>query len=195
MRKSILFFGLIIGILYSRDNPFDPIVVPKDSVRPYYGETSVFDKAEIILPSSARLIKKVEVTYQNIDGSIEKQGIDVSGRIDWRMPLAISQVLKKENVNKITKTQDIAIENNKLSLKYEGELLRDFIMKEPDRIVLDFSKNLKYYKVNKVILNKPYFKAIKYGLHDDFLRIVIELDGSYIYNIKQIQNGITIDVQ
>lgn len=195
MKKSILFFGLIVSILQCRDNPFDPIVVPKDSVRPYYGETSVFDKAEITLPSSARLIKKIEVTYQNIDGSIEKKNIDVSGRIDWRMPLTISQILNEENTNKITKTQDITIENNKLSLKYEGKLLRDFIMKEPNRIVLDFSKNLKYYKANKVILNKPYFKSLKYGLHDDFLRIVIELDGSYIYNIKQMQNGITIDVQ
>ncbi|RDU57576.1 AMIN domain-containing protein [Helicobacter sp. MIT 99-5507] len=195
MKKSILFFGLIVSILQCRDNPFDPIVVPKDSVRPYYGETSVFDKAEITLPSSARLIKKIEVTYQNIDGSIEKKNIDVSGRIDWRMPLTISQILNEENTNKITKTQDITIENNKLSLKYEGKLLRDFIMKEPNRIVLDFSKNLKYYKTNKIILNKPYFKSLKYGLHDDFLRIVIELDGSYIYNIKQMQNGITIDVQ
>lgn len=195
MKKSILFFGLIVSILQCRDNPFDPIVVPTDSVRPYYGETSVFDKAEITLPSSARLIKKIEVTYQNIDGSIEKKNIDVSGRIDWRMPLTISQILNEENTNKITKTQDITIENNKLSLKYEGKLLRDFIMKEPNRIVLDFSKNLKYYKTNKIILNKPYFKSLKYGLHDDFLRIVIELDGSYIYNIKQMQNGITIDVQ
>lgn len=195
MKKSILFFGLIVSILQCRDNPFDPIVVPKDSVRPYYGETSVFDKAEITLPSSARLIKKIEVTYQNIDGSIEKKNIDVSGRIDWRMPLTISQILNEENTNKITKTQDITIENNKLSLKYEGKLLRDFIMKEPNRIVLDFSKNLKYYKTNKIMLNKPYFKSLKYGLHDDFLRIVIELDGSYIYNIKQMQNGITIDVQ
>ena len=193
MKKGVLLF-IFAGILFGRENPFDPIVEPKDSIRPYYGETSVFDKAQITLPSSARLIKNIEITYQNIDGSIEKKNIDVSGRIDWRMPLTISQILQ-ENTDKITKTQDITIENNQLSLKYEGKLLRDFIMKEPDRIVLDFDKNLKHYKTNKIILNKPYFKAIKYGLHDHFLRIVVELDGSYIYHIKQMQDGIILNVQ
>lgn len=184
-----------MSVLYGRENPFDPLVVPKDSIRPYYGETSVFDKAKITLPSSARLIKKIEITYQNIDGSIESQSIDVSGRVDWRMPITISQIFKEENTSKITKEEVVTIEGKKLSLKYEGKLLRDFIMKEPDRIVLDFDKNLKYYKTNKIILDKPHFKSIKYGLHDDFLRIVIELDGSYVYHITQMQNGITLDVQ
>lgn len=197
MNKSILWLGLIVVISFGRDNPFDPLIVPKDSIRPYYGETSVFNKAEINLPSSARLIKKVEITYQNIDGSIEKQSIDVSGRIDWRMPLTISQIFKENDSNKITKKEDITIEDNKIYIKYEGKLLQDFVIKEQDKykIVLDLEKNMKYYKLNKIILDKPYFKAVRYGLHDNFLRIVIELDGSYIYNIKQMENGILINVQ
>lgn len=197
MKINIIWLGLIVVSVFGRDNPFDPIIVPKDSVRPYYGETSVFDEAEIRLPSSARLIKKVEITYQNIDGSIESQSIDVSGKIDWRMPLKVSQILQETNTSRITKTEDISVESNNIYIKYEGKLLRDFIIKDHDksRLVLDFEKNIKYYKTNKIILDKPYFKSVRYGLHNDFLRIVIELDGSYIYNIKEMQNGIAINVQ
>ncbi len=197
LNKIVLWIGLIIAIAFSRDNPFDPLIVPKDSIRPYYGETKVFDEAEIKLPSSARLIKKIEVTYQNIDGSIETQSIDVSGKIDWKMPIKISQILEKEEINKITQKDDISTESNNIYIKYDGELLKDFIIKDHDgsRIVLDFEKNMKYYKTNKIILDKPYFKSIRYGLHSNFIRIVVELDGSYVYNIKKLQNGVAINVQ
>lgn len=92
--------------LFSREDPFVPLVTPKESMRPYYGETRVFDREEITLPSNARLIKKVEVTYQNIDGSIEKKSLDLSGRIDWRLPLVLSQTLDSppKNAPKSTKS-------------------------------------------------------------------------------------------
>lgn len=193
---------LFVSLLFSRDDPFVPLVVPKDSIRPYYGETSVFDKEEISLPSNARLIKKIEITYQNIDGSIETKSVAVSGKIDWRMPLVVSQILDKPistNTTLDSKDSSMAnvykIDNNNIFIAYEGKLLRDFIMKNPDRIVLDFDINMKYYKKNKIDINNPYFTSIKYGLHDDFLRIVVELDGSYIYDIKQTQNGVNINVK
>ncbi|RAX54657.1 hypothetical protein CCY99_02520 [Helicobacter sp. 16-1353] len=203
MNKRIIFcIMLFVSLLFSRDDPFVPLVVPKDSIRPYYGETSVFDKEEISLPSNARLIKKIEITYQNIDGSIETKSVAVSGKIDWRMPLVVSQILDKPistNTTLDSKDSSMAnvykIDNNNIFIAYEGKLLRDFIMKNPDRIVLDFDINMKYYKKNKIDINNPYFTSIKYGLHDDFLRIVVELDGSYIYDIKQTQNGVNINVK
>ena len=292
----------------AREDPFTPVVVPKDSIRPYYGETSVFDSAQIEFPSSARLIKKIEVTFQNIDGSIQTRSVAARGRIDWRMPLLISQVLNKNQITqknidktptpspkpkktmvkavdipldnaesketitresedsaremrisgdslrdsrdlskiaqdsprndspknsqdspKIAQTQDSApqvriiskpreistdsaknitkntsrtnkftpylVNGNSIFISYGGGLKRHYIMQNPYRIVMDFEINKKYYKKNSYTINQPYFKRLRYGLHTHFLRIVLELDGSYVYTLQKRTDGVKIDVQ
>lgn len=296
----------------AREDPFTPVISPKDSIRPYYGETSVFDSAQIEFPSSARLIKKIEVTFQNIDGSIQTRSVSARGRIDWRMPLLISQVLtknqiaqlknidnktpppsqisptpkktmvksidipavesketiKKESVDsartmriagntataqaqdlskipsktdspkidsrkadspkiysqntpqvqiiskprKVASPQNVAksakisrvsqsnfvpytISGNSIFVSYVGRLKRHYIMQNPYRIVMDFDINTKYYKKNSYSINQPYFKRLRYGLHTNFLRIVLELDGNYIYNLEKYESGVKINVQ
>lgn len=289
----------VFSLSIARDDPFTPVVVPKDSIRPYYGETSVFDSAQIEFPSSARLIKKIEVTFQNIDGSIQTRSVAARGRIDWRMPLLISQVLNKNQIMQVknidnktpppspkpkktmVKAVDIPIDNesketitresedsaremrisgdslsdsqgltstdspkiaqvkdttpqvqiiskpreidsaqnvakgvskstsrqspskstpysvngNSIFISYGGGLKRHYIMQNPYRIVMDFEINKKYYKKNSYTINKPYFKRLRYGLHTHFLRIVLELDGSYVYTLEKRTDGVTINVQ
>lgn len=289
----------VFSISIAREDPFTPVVVPKDSIRPYYGETSVFDSAQIEFPSSARLIKKIEVTFQNIDGSIQTRSVAVRGRIDWRMPLLISQVLNKNQITQIknidnktpppsskpkktmVKSVGIPIDNesketikreskdsaremrisgdslsdsqglanadspkiaqvkdstaqvriiskpreidsaqnvaksvskstprksqsksvpysvngNSIFISYAGGLKRHYIMQNPYRIVMDFEINKKYYKKNSYRIDKPYFKRLRYGLHTHFLRIVLELDGSYVYTLEKHTDGVTINVQ
>lgn len=218
---------MVFSFSIAREDPFTPIIEPKDSIRPYYGETRVFKDASIDLPSNARLIKKIEVTFQNIDGSIETKSINVSGKVDWRIPLIISQVNNKnkasikstevnldiedssndkfilKNDNSIIK-KDITgispkkayeVDDNSIFIAYEGKLQRHFIMQNPYRIVFDFDINQKYYKNNIISINKPYFKSLKYGLHTEFLRIVLELDGSYVYELNQKKGGILINVK
>ncbi len=304
----------IFSLSIAREDPFTPVVVPKDSIRPYYGETSVFDSAKIEFPSSARLIKKIEVTFQNIDGSIQTRSVAARGRIDWRMPLLISQVLNKNQIAQIRNidnktpppspkpkktmvkavdiplevgesketitresadsartmrisgdsisdsqdsdeivvaenvenvgdsslerglaaidSQDLAdkqdeakiiskprkittdsaqdsakstsrpsksvpysVNGNSIFISYAGGLKRHYIMQNPYRIVMDFEINKKYYKKNSYRIDKPYFKRLRYGLHTHFLRIVLELDGSYVYSLEKHADGVKINVQ
>lgn len=304
----------IFSLSIAREDPFTPVVVPKDSIRPYYGETSVFDSAQIEFPSSARLIKKIEVTFQNIDGSIQTRSVAARGRIDWRMPLLISQVLNKNQIAQIrnidnktpppspkpkktmvkavdiplevdesketitresadsaramriagntatsqaqdssidspkanlpkvdppkiysqkdsikdsapqvrilskprkittdsaqdstkstsrqsprpSKSVPYAVNGNSIFISYAGGLKRHYIMQNPYRIVMDFEINKKYYKKNSYRINQPYFKRLRYGLHTHFLRIVLELDGSYVYNLEKLADGVRINVQ
>lgn len=256
-RVFVLFIGFL-SLCIARNDPFTPVIVPKDSIRPYYGESSVFDTAQIEFPSTARLIKKIEITFQNIDGSIETKSLAVSGRIDWRMPLLISQVLNKNqsyaissidnktpppspannivkdinipvdkveskqpkkadtkkitdkkkadstkkadsaknaNIKKSAKFTPYKINGNSIFISYVGELKRHFIMQNPYRIVLDLEINKNYYKRNRYTLNAPYFKRLKYGLHTNFLRIVLELDGNYVYKLEKLPDGIKINVE
>lgn len=191
LKLSSLFILCIL--CYGRDDPFTPLIVPKKSIAPYYGEQNVFNKANIELPSTARLIKKVEVTYQNIDGSIETKSLELSGRVDWRMPLILSQVLTSTTNSK--QGSGYSINGNKIFIAYSGKLKRDFILKDPFRIVLDFDINMKNFKNKPIILQSPYFKSIRYGLHSNFIRIVLTLNGEYIYKVSDSSEGIEIEVQ
>lgn len=332
LKKFVLF--AICSIVFAREDPFTPVVVPKDSIRPYYGETRVFDTTQIEFPSSARLIKKIEVTFQNIDGSIQTRSIVARGRIDWRMPLVISQVLDKKqisqmkNSNKISKpkaqntepknvesketitresadtaramrisgnfvensqaqdlpsqapqvpqkprivaqnpskkvqqntqimaqeqdlkldietalssidSQDLAqdspknlqdstqtshqsanlrqdssqnptttsqqkssksipysVNGNSIFIRYKGALRQHYIMQNPYRIVLDFELNTNFHYKNSYNINAPYFKRLRYGLHTNFLRAVLELDGSYMYSLEKLNDGVKINVE
>ena len=329
MMKILMLMLIFFGISAGRDDPFTPLIVPKDSIRPYYGESSVFESAKIDFPSTARLIKKVEVTFQNLDGSIETKSVALSGRIDWQVPLLVTQILNKnqryalsniENKTpppapKNTMVKDINIpldkneidaikkaesnaesnakkadsapkkvdssvkfadskkaesnaksnaesnakfaesnakkvdsnakkadsapkkveskiadsknaESNKKSIKtpadstkshnppkksakftpykingksifiaYNGRIKRHFMMQNPYRIVMDFEINKKFYKQNRYTLNSPHFKRLKYGLHTKFLRIVLEMNGSYIYELGVREDGVQINVK
>ncbi|MGX3011452.1 AMIN domain-containing protein [Helicobacter sp. 23-1044] len=332
MRVLIILFLFLS--LEAREDPFTPIISPKDSIRPYYGETSVFDSAKIEFPSSARLIKKIEVTFQNIDGSLQTKSIAVSGRIDWQTPLLITQVLNKKerdalsNIenktpppapkNKMVKDinlpiKDVAkevkiaessgqkadsvkkdstnppkiaeskldstpkstknaldsaksnsavvilseaknpkndrdsspthndknktdstnksknppsladgdrgwvkstnppksqnhpqksakftpykINGKSIFIAYQGRLKRHFFMQNPARIVMDFEINKQFYKRNFYTLDSPHFKRLKYGLHTGFLRIVLELNGSFVYELGVRPDGVQINVK
>ncbi|MGX2981921.1 AMIN domain-containing protein [Helicobacter sp. 23-1045] len=320
MRVLIILFLCLS--LWAREDPFTPIISPKDSIRPYYGETSVFDSAKIEFPSSARLIKKIEVTFQNIDGSLQTKSIAVSGRIDWQTPLLITQVLNKKerdalsNIenktpppapkNKMVKDinlpiKDVAkevkiaessgqkvdsakkdstnppkiaeskldsapkstknaldstnksknppslaegdrgwvksqnppkiaeskldsaksardsanqnpktsqnlpqksakftpykVNNKSIFIAYQGRLKRHFFMQNPARIVMDFEINKQFYKRNFYTLDSPHFKRLKYGLHTGFLRIVLELNGSFVYELGVRPDGVQINVK
>lgn len=270
---AVIFFAIVsvASLLCAREDPFTPMITPKDSIRPYYGETSVFDKAQIEFPSSARLIKKIEVTFQNIDGSIQTKSIAVRGRIDWRTPLLISQVLNKNQIAKVQNTDTIpphkpaktmvkavdipsksqsiesdikdkqkdssqtsakeaptstqnTLDSNKsmpdsttkamqksksqagkfsaykvdgksIFIAYQGNLKKHYIMQNPYRIVMNFEINKKYYKKNSYNINAPYFTRLRYGLHTHFLRIVLELDGNYVYNLEKLAGGVRINVE
>ena len=148
--------------------------------------------AEINLPSTARLIKKVEITYQNIDGSIDSVDLNLNGKIDWRSPLKLSHIVLEKSPLK--KDKGYYIDNNNIYIEYIGALQRDFIMQNPYRIVLDFDINMKYLR-KKINLDGKYFKSIRYGLHNNFIRIVIELNGDYVYSLIKDKNGVNINVK
>ena len=194
----LFIFSILVSLLVSRDDPFVPNIEPDSVKRPYYGIDYSFNNATITLPSSARLVKKVDITYQNIDGSIETKSVSLSGRVDWRMPLILSHgSARKKDSNKqnVIKGNGYTINDNSIHIFYNGSLRRHFPMVNPDRIVLDFDINMAFYKKNTINLNTKYFSNIKYGLHDNFIRVVLYTNGKYIYSAIKHKDGITISVK
>ena len=81
----------------------------------------------------------------------------------------------------------------KLKIKTEDKLIRDFKLIKPDRIVLDFKRdaNFRSYKFKGFKI----FKKLKLGNHSGYYRAVIELDGIYMFDIKKRDYGYLLEVK
>ena len=211
MKRYLIYAVLSVTLLIARENPFKPVVTPEK-----LGATTLkkerkkeFTGVKINLPSSARILKSVEVEYQNLDGSIESKAVKIDRKIDWHDTLVLKKLKdettpktkekKKEIPKKVSKVKTIKfkntisfqIKNSEIILKTKDKKLRDFMVTSPYKIVVDFKKELSFYtKVYNLNLKK--FKKITIGKHSGYYRVAIELDGQYIYEIKKVKNGYAI---
>ena len=158
------FFFLLLD---ARENPFFPAQGEKDILitSNINRDKEPLKRAAITLPSQARELKKVTIEYKNLDGSVEKKSIELDNRIDWHLPIFISQnyggsskEVKMEASSSIKPRKSSVNEEYKviLSMKYltflslgkklklmtKDEIVRDFVLVNPQRIVIDFKKDI-----------------------------------------------------
>ncbi len=218
MYKVIIFSLLFLSSLESRENPFFPKEGLEDIPYTTNIERSIppLKRAAISLPSKARTIEKVTVTYKTLDGSLETKSIILENSIDWHLPLFISQnydpnesnSIKTKNINKptIKSVEQNQKENFKviaqrnyitfsslgkeLKITSKNTIIRDFLLVKPHRIVLDFKKTTDSALRPYVKENQDeVFRVIRIGNHSGYYRVVIELDGYYRYKLKQLSDG------
>jgi len=200
MRFIFILFISFISLL-ARDNPFFPTDPNKvqvttsnriEALPPYTTQT-------IVLPNSARAVKAIIIQFQNLDGSIANKTLEVNSKIDWHMPLVISQktiAIKQKRAKKISKTisaKFIKFVPNKKTLRVitKDKMLRNFMLASPHRIVMDFSRDTSF-RPKDFTVNKPPYKKIRMGNHDNYYRVVIELDGQYEYKLQTSEKDINI---
>lgn len=213
--KCLTLTFLLSSISEARENPF----FPKDGMEDITYSSNMnklappLKRATMKLPSNAREIQQVTISYKNLDGSIEEQTIELNNSIDWHLPIFISQsydtspekiintaqpqkVLKEESTKKefellVNKGYiDISSLDKTLKIDTKNELMRDFLLVKPHRIVLDFKKvNDEFLKQYSKEYPQNVFKSIKLGNHKDYYRVVIELDGYYRYTYEQTDSG------
>jgi hypothetical protein len=204
--------------LVARENPFVSI----DSADTIGKATSIqntrvdFVEQSIKLPSSARVLKSMELHYQNLDGSIESKIVQIDKDIDWHDELVLKKayttpsikieqqetkmkepiVLKeeiKESINFLDTLHIDIIENN-IWIKTKDKKIRDFLVTNPYKIVMDFAKDISFTTKNYPLDIKPFYK-VSIGNHDKYYRVVIELDGQYRYDISPSEEGFSIRVK
>lgn len=219
MLKSLFFLFLSVA-LFARENPFVPLKSSKD-----IGEaTSIKDTRKefvaqsITLPSSARILKSMELHYQNLDGSIESKVVLIDKNIDWHDELVLQKLQDKsvtmqepmpsisdeeeQSEAKIEIKKSVNFQNrltidfieNNLWIKTKDKKLRDFLVTDPYKIVIDFKKDLSFTTKNFLVDVKPFTKVI-FGNHNGYYRLVIELDGQYLYNLEETEEGYQIRVK
>jgi len=207
--KYIVIFLLSIAVMDARVNPFFP---PKDdqSLSITTNTPEVHEplrQATLSLPSSARIIKEVTVEYINLDGSTERKSITLDNSIDWHIPLVLSQANVNNTVmnNVPTVSRQIKQETQykeladfkfisfdskgkTIKLNTKDKYIRNFLIVNPYRIVIDFKGEYSFRSFSKLILNNI-IKSIHIGNHNGFYRVVLELDGQYKYSFSQEGNS------
>lgn len=196
--KKIIFMFFIFCMVFGRENPFEPVVNPKDaSENSIQDSKAYFEAFDFKLPTTARILKSVSVSYQKIDGSIETKTFDIDQSIDWHYPLSLSQknAIVSEKTNYYTiKPFEFFIQDNRLYIHTKAPIQRNFILPTPYRIIIDIDR--KSPSINDSIdVSKKYFSKISIGTHDKFYRIVITLDGQYRYKIDKEDQYYIISVQ
>lgn len=180
-------------------NPFESVMTPKES-----GQISnppkldLFTQTALNLPSTARKIKKITLSYQNLDGSISVIEKELDGDIDWHFPLVLSQEVQA-NATLLTmsdfnfhKLFVFHIKDKKVTLKTPLQLIRDFTLASPTRLILDFKNNSKQSLKDSMTTHLPVVNKVELQTHLDFYRITLNLDGQYKYSLQNTKEGLEI---
>ncbi|WP_205584890.1 AMIN domain-containing protein [Helicobacter pylori] len=191
MLKKMIGLVVVLSVLLARDNPFEPEINSKNLQGGFNGiYDSYFKEIHVDLPTSARILKQITLTYQDIDGSIHSKVVGIDKSIDWHYPLKLSQhTLNQDAFEKRYQIQDFdfLMASNTMILRSPYKILRSFVLVNPYRIVLDTQKGpLDIYQNRD--LNQKFFSHIKVGTHKDYYRITLILDGKYRYLLEE-KNG------
>lgn len=191
----VFFAFVVIDFANARENPFEPMSRPQEDTFKSPNAKNYFKERDIKLPSTARILKTITITYQNIDGSTESKSIDIDEGIDWHFPILLSQkkAFLNEKVQHYTIVPfDFFTQRNRFYLFSSNNIIRSFVLPSPYRIVIDIDKQEQYglQKQPKssngfIPLNVKYFTKAALDVHKDFYRFTITLDGQYTYHIQK----------
>jgi len=212
MFRFFVLFLLFFSALEARENPFFPVksgddifITSNQSV-----EIPPLKQVSVTLPSTARVLESVTLSYKNLDGSISEKKIRLHNSIDWHLPLFLSQHYRnpkgKRIAQKSTHTSSSFSLFAKLSfIKFyqkgkilkiatHDKLLRNFLLVKPHRIVCDFQRDIDIRSYEKRAPKGSLFKKVRIGTHDGYYRVVIELDGYYRYRVKKYRSYYLIEL-
>ena len=224
MKRLTIFFTLLFLVsLHGRENPFDPIITQQQSGKvANTPEPNYFSPQSLQLPSSARKIKNIIIEFQNMDGSTDAITKELDNEIDWHFPILvlqqslrekqtkeqkeeikeISKSIEKNEQPKISQSKKLAplsfvsfdIDDKTINIDVKDELIRDFALAEPTKIVLDFKRDANFYSKN-IDTGVAFYKNIAIGNHDKYYRVAIELDGKYRYKLEKTEDGYRITLE
>ena len=196
MRLAILLFAFC-ALLIAREDPFEPSIAPKEGLHNQKdSKREILQSIDIALPSTARVLQKVSITYQNIDGTIATKEIDINQGIDWHYPLELSQKAIGKSYDGERRLHigefELYLDKNKVFIATKYPNVRHFILPNPYRIVLDFEGMDKAINQAQELEGK-YVKKVIFSSHESFYRISLELDGQYAYELASQRDGYMLE--
>lgn len=235
MNKLVWLCIFFVVYAHARENPFETTesALTTGKTTQVKENKTDFDSVKITLPSSARILKSVSVSFQNLDGSISEEIVSIEQNVNWHdplilskktddtkasTPLALSNALSqtkrvevkksiqeipipptilpetKDKTIKLTDNISFAIIKNEIKIFTKDAKIRDFLVSEPYKIVIDFKKESSFTTKTILLQSLPFVSATL-GDHDGFYRIVILLDGHYRYDLENIDGGYSVKLK
>ena len=200
MIKLLCVISIFFLSLNARENPF---FAPKGQSVPITSnmDTSLvpLKQASLSLPSTARVIESVTIKYKNLDGSQDTKSISLDNKIDWHLPVFVSQSYQnvqdtkksaRHSYKKLLHLKFISFDEDGKTLKVttSDKMIRNFLLVNPHRIVFDFKRELDIRSYIKKSPKNSIFTKIRIGNHKGYYRVVVELDGYYSYQLHHSKN-------
>ena len=95
---------------------------------------------------------------------------------------------------KLNEDLSFFINQNEITIFTKDRKIRDFLITDPYKIVVDFKKT-NSYATKTLEFQKAPFVSVTLGDHDDFYRIAILLDGHYRYDLQVFNGGYVIKMK
>jgi len=86
------------------------------------------------------------------------------------------------------------INQNEITIFTKDSKMRDFLVADPYKVVIDFKKE-STYTTKTLEFKKAPFVSATLGTHDGFYRIAILLDGQYRYDLQAFNGGYIIKLK
>ena len=107
---------------------------------------------------------------------------------------AITANVTAGNNFKLNNDLSFLINQNEITIFTKDPKIRDFLIADPYKIVIDFKKENGYGTKILEFQKAPYI-SVTLGSHDGFYRIAILLDGHYRYDLQAFNGGYSIRVK
>lgn len=209
---------IFISLLYADENPFKTdqnmtLIAPPE----FQKEEVKFNSSARILKSVTFNYINLDGSEDKIDLDVDKsidwhdtytisrlKSPDPSKVLDVSVTIPEKNSSKQESnsaanveiplqVAKIYDFISYAVHKNKIKLNTSDEMITDFSVGNPSKIVIDFRSNL-ISPTKNILLSNSIFKRIDFGSHQGYYRLVIYLDGVYNYNIQKDATGYMVNL-
>ncbi|MBE3609732.1 AMIN domain-containing protein [Campylobacter californiensis] len=139
------------------------------------------------------------VTTINLDTNKSKVGLSVKAKTQPKSKQVTTnkpkiQPKKQPSSLKFADMFEIDSSKNILKIITKDKNIKYF-SHENSKIVLDFDNPPKSFRTKYIKVNSALFKNITVGWHDDFYRVVVELDKKRTYSIGKVMQGYELRVK
>ncbi|WP_333804767.1 AMIN domain-containing protein [Sulfurospirillum sp.] len=108
---------------------------------------------------------------------------------------AIAPNVSVDNTFKLNEEISFYINQNEITVFTKDSKMRDFLIADPYKVVIDFKKEKSAYVTKMIEFKKASFVSATLGTHDGFYRIAILLDGHYRYDLQPFNGGYIIKLK
>lgn len=109
-------------------------------------------------------------------------------------PTVIAPNVNADSTFKLNDAISFFINQNEITIFTKDSKMRDFLITDPYKVVIDFKKE-STYPTKTLEFQKAPFTSATLGTHDGFYRIAILLDGQYRYDLQAFNGGYIIKLK